>query len=95
MLYQAGTEPGSSGSPVLKVVDRHLVIVALHKGGKDKAEGHLGYNYGSHFSEILKSVNNKNFLDSTCCTCTKHTPLKIQYMVRDTHCLILRHPKML
>jgi len=67
VLYPAGTEPGSSGSPVLKEVDGHLVIAALHKGGKNKEDGFLGYNYGSQFSEVVKSVNNKGFLESMCC----------------------------
>ena len=64
-MYPSGTEPGSSGSPILEEVEGDLVIAALHRGGKETAQGHLGYNFGSQFAEILKSLRNEPHLSST------------------------------
>lgn len=52
MYYQCDTYNGSSGSPVMKVVNRKLQVVALHRGCERK---HL--NYGSLFAAVLKHVN--------------------------------------
>ena len=59
IVYCAGTDLGSSGGPVLKVSSKRLVIVGLHRGGFDHnwdKEGAKGFNYGSLFSEIHKSI---------------------------------------
>ena len=48
MFYGCATYKGSSGSPVMKVVDRTLRVVALHRGCQAKY-----LNYGSLFSEVL------------------------------------------
>ena len=59
MVYRGGTDPGSSGGPIFKVVNKDLVIVGLHRGGyMDNWDGKhtKGYNYGTRFSDIIKSV---------------------------------------
>ena len=48
VFYGCATYKGSSGSPVLKVVDGTLKVVALHRGCQAKY-----LNYGSLFSEVL------------------------------------------
>ena len=48
MFYGCATYKGSSGSPVLKVVDGTLKVVALNRGCQAKY-----LNYGSLFSEVL------------------------------------------
>ena len=59
IVYCAGTDLGSSGGPVLKVSNRRLVIIGLHRGGHNKnwdKNGAKGFNYGSLFSEIHESI---------------------------------------
>ena len=59
MVYRCGTDPGSSGGPILKVVNKDLVIVGLHRGGLEDnwdTKGSRGYNYGTHFSDIIESI---------------------------------------
>ena len=59
IVYSAGTDSGSSGGPVLKVSSKRLVIVGLHRGGFDHnwdEKGAKGFNFGSLFSEIHKSI---------------------------------------
>ena len=59
MVYRCGTDPGSSGGPIFKVVNVDMVIVGLHRGGlKDDWDnkGAIGYNYGTPFSDIIKSI---------------------------------------
>ena len=59
IVYNAGTNIGSSGGPILKVVNKRLVIVGLHRGGFDNnwdEKGAKGYNYGSLFSQIYASI---------------------------------------
>ena len=59
MVYRGGTDPGSSGGPIFKVVNKDLVIVGLHRGGymdNWDEKGATGYNYGTRFSDIIKSV---------------------------------------
>ena len=59
MVYRCGTDPGSSGGPIFKVVNKDLVIVGLHRGGlKDDwdKKGAIGYNYGTPFSDIITSI---------------------------------------
>jgi len=67
LIYESGTDEGSSGSPVLKNFGGKLVIVALHKGGHcySNTSDKVGYNYGILFSEILKWIRNEDFLKST------------------------------
>ena len=59
MVYRCGTDPGSSGGPILKVVKKDLVIVGLHRGGLednwDKQDA-IGYNFGTPFSDIITSM---------------------------------------
>ena len=64
IVYSAGTDLGSSGGPVLKVFNKRLEIVGLHRGGLDNnwdKEGAKGFNYGSLFSDIYKSIQQKDW----------------------------------
>ena len=60
MVYRGETDEGSSGGAILKaVIGLSLKIVGLHRGGhKDDWDGSgaKGYNYGSLFTEINKSL---------------------------------------
>ena len=67
-MYECGTERGSSGSPILKEDNGSLRIVGLHRGGFNKKKDQMGYNYGSQFSEILKSLNDQDFCESMWCS---------------------------
>ena len=61
MVYKAGTDEGSSGSPILKQDGEKMVIAGLHRGGKEKnwdGKGAEGYNFGSLFTEIYASIRN-------------------------------------
>ena len=49
MYYGCATYEGSSGSPVLKIVDGKLRVVALHRASVQEKNLH----YGSLFSSIL------------------------------------------
>ena len=59
LLYQCTTDYGSSGSPVLKEVDGDLMVVALHRGGRDSGNSWLGYNCGTLVQEILNHLHGK------------------------------------
>ncbi|XP_065894711.1 uncharacterized protein [Dysidea avara] len=64
LLYESGTHPGSSGSPVLKEINGMLVIVALHRGGREVGPNKdikIGYNYATLFSEIQNCVSGKDY----------------------------------
>ena len=52
VFYGCATCEGSSGSPVLKVVDGKLKVVALHR-----ACGEKNLNYGSLFSAVLSHAH--------------------------------------
>ena len=52
VYYQCETHNGSSGSPVMKVVNGTLQVVALHRGCEKKY-----LNYGSLFAAVLKHAN--------------------------------------
>lgn len=52
MFYGCATCGGSSGSPVLKVVDGELRVVAVHRG---YLQGFL--NFGTCFSAILSHAS--------------------------------------
>ena len=56
MVYRGATDAGSSGGPILKVVNNDLVIVGLHRGGRQDKKGAKGYNYGTCFSDIITSI---------------------------------------
>ena len=59
MVYRCGTDPGSSGGPIFKIVDEDLVIVGLHRGGLEDnwdTKDSKGFNYGTHFSDIIRSI---------------------------------------
>ena len=64
LKYKSGTDHGSSGAPVLKVIDGEFEIVALHKGYKS------AYNYGNLFSEILKHIRQKKSVCYFSVLCT-------------------------
>ena len=49
MFYDCYTFNGSSGSPVVKVVDGKLQVVAIHRGVLHKAY----YNMASCFSDVF------------------------------------------
>ena len=62
MVYLGGTDPGSSGGLILKVVNQDMVIVGLHRGGRNRnwdGQDAKGYNYGSCFTEIKESIDKK------------------------------------
>ena len=62
MVYKAGTDEGSSGSPILKQDGEEMKIAGLHRGGEGKnwdGRGAEGYNFGSLFTEIYTSIKNK------------------------------------
>ena len=59
LIYRSGTDPGSSGGPILKLVNGDFVIVGLHRGGyRDNWDGNdaKGFNYGTLFSDIITSI---------------------------------------
>ena len=56
MLYTAGTCGGSSGAPIIKVDGKKLLVAGLHRGGMEKGNYTQGYNFGSYFLQILKSI---------------------------------------
>ena len=59
LVYRCGTDPGSSGGPIFKIVDEDLVIVGLHRGGLEDnwvTKGSRGFNYGTHFSDIIRNI---------------------------------------
>ena len=59
MVYTAGTDDGSSGAPILKVSGQKLFCVAIHRGGHENnwdGDDTKGYNFGSRFAEIYKSI---------------------------------------
>ena len=60
MVYRGETAEGSSGGAILKAVKGiGLKIVGLHRGGHaNNWDGNdaKGYNYGSLFTEIKKSL---------------------------------------
>ena len=60
LIYNAGTEIGSSGGPILVEEDHKLVIAGLHRGNETTKKEREGwdqvYNFGSHFSQISESV---------------------------------------
>ena len=72
MVYRGETAEGSSGGAILKAVKGiGLKIVGLHRGGYadnwDRS-GAKGYNYGSLFTEINKSLaENWNPLGKQLC----------------------------
>jgi len=53
MVYGSGTEPGSSGSPIVKEVGSKLEIAGIHKAGDAKS---YEFNMGTLFSEILHDL---------------------------------------
>ena len=65
MVYNAGTEKGSSGGAILMEKDHKLVIAGLHRGCEkidlEQKGGNQEYNYGSLFSEISESVTNNEW----------------------------------
>lgn len=65
LVYRCGTDPGSSGGPIFKVVNKDLVIVGLHRGGYRDTKGAKGYNYGTPFSDIITSIK-KDFHPTGC-----------------------------
>ena len=76
MVYGSETAEGSSGGVILKAVKGSgLKIVGLHRGGHtDKWDGNRakGYNYGSLFTEIKKSLaENWNPLSKQLRMCTR------------------------
>ena len=61
MLYDCKTFHASSGSPVLKVVDGKLQVVAIHRGFLHGTY----YNLSSRFSDVLNyisSTDNKGLI---------------------------------
>ena len=64
MVYTAATDPGSSGGPILKEVGQKLLIAGMHQAGeKSDWDGRKtqGYNHGSLFIEIHKSIIEKDW----------------------------------
>ena len=62
MVYKAGTDKGSSGSPILKQDGQEMIIAGLHRGGNEKnwdGKDAEGYNFGSRFTEIYESIRKK------------------------------------
>ena len=53
-MYGSGTEPGSSGSPIVKEVASKLVIAGLHKAAEIRS---YEFNMGTLFSEILHDLH--------------------------------------
>ena len=62
MVYEGGTKPGSSGSPIMKEVDGRLRVVGLHRSGYENKKP--CFNAGSLFSEILHNLNGKELQPS-------------------------------
>ena len=61
MIYTAGTEEGSSGSPIFKQEGDHLKIAGIHRAGHEKSsngKGTKGYNSGSIFKKVIHSIKN-------------------------------------
>ena len=62
LLYESATHPGSSGSPVLKECGGMLVVVALHRGGREVDPDKrikIGYNYATLFSEVWNCASGR------------------------------------
>ena len=53
LYYSSATEPGSSGSPIVKEVEGMLRVVGLHRAGDEE------HNWGSLFSEIINHMQDK------------------------------------
>ena len=51
MFYAADTAPGSSGAPVMRIIDRKYCVVAIHRAADV-------LNYGSLLSEIICHIEN-------------------------------------
>ena len=76
MVYRGETAEGSSGGAILKAVKGSgLKVVRLHRGGHTDnwdGSGAKGYNYGSLFTEINKSLaENWNPLSKQLRMCTR------------------------
>lgn len=57
MVYKCETKKGSSGSPILKVINNDkMAIAGLHRGGYKPKIGCAAFSYGSLFSEIIISL---------------------------------------
>ena len=56
LFYQCDTESGSSGSPVFKVTDNTMKVVAVHRGERSAKKGISGVNIGSRVSSILDHI---------------------------------------
>ena len=64
LVYKCGTENGSSGSPILKVISKdRMKIAGIHRKGYDCIESKRfhGYNFGTLMSEIIKFIHNDNY----------------------------------
>ena len=63
MVYTAGTCGGSSGAPIIKVDGKKLLVVGLHREGveKEKDNSTKGYNCGSTFLQIIKSIHDEDW----------------------------------
>ena len=74
MFYAADTAPGSSGAPVMRMIDRKYRIVAIHRG-----EDVL--NYGSLLSEIIYYVENVgiNPGNSIICACVHACCVRVTF----------------
>ena len=60
MVYICGTNNGSSGSPILKVLnEEEMVIAGIHRGGYGDEPDFSGFNHGTVFSEIIQDIRFK------------------------------------
>jgi len=54
LRYWCDTEPGSSGSPIVRTLgDKQRHVVGLHARGNDQKE----YNYGYTWTAIIDDIN--------------------------------------
>ena len=55
LFYSCDTDGGSSGAPVLKVVNKELRVIALHRGSWQDVK----FNFGTLITDIVHHVKSE------------------------------------